>query len=57
MARCTRRDSERPAMLEADVAQQLRHRFEDAAHLARSLAGLDNRGQHLQRAISRPVVA
>ena len=41
--------SQRRAAGEADIAQQLRHRREDVADLARRRAGLDDRRQHLQR--------
>src|SRR5215469_540964 len=40
---------ERIALTKPDTARQLRHRDEQPADLARSLAGFDDRGQHLQR--------
>ena len=42
-------DSERPAALETNVAQNLRHRLEPTANLARRLAELLHYRQHLHR--------
>ena len=39
---------ERRAAVEADVLEQLRHRLEQVQQLARRLARLDQRGEHLQ---------
>ena len=40
---------ERLSIAKPDIAQQLRHRLKDAAHLARPPSGLDDCRQHLQR--------